>query len=267
MISAHRTMPSLRLALPLFVPTGLGMTDCAPGLGGLQSLICYWSGRLNEAVRYAEPGNEAVGRGRGTSTVWLAANQARALAALGRMAEAKAVIARAVEFRDRVEPDELDSFGGLCTFGTPRQLYYAADAFRWGGSDEAETTERYASDALDAYQNASEAEYAFSDEAGARCALAVARIRQGQIDGAAEALTTVLGLSAGCRIHGIVSSVNTSIASSLLSGATRGWSVSSPRPCMSSARNVWRFHGDKGGRSGEARWSIGLPAGIPAGRS
>jgi hypothetical protein len=174
---------------------------------GLQSLICYWSGRLDDSLRYAEQGVETAARNQGTSIVWLIASQARALAALGRMPEANAATARAADARDRVQPDELDSLGGLCTFTRPRQLYYAADTFRWGSSAEAESTERMALDALDAYQHASPADYAFSDEAGARCALAVARIERGQVDGAAEAMAPVLELPAGRRIHGIVSSV------------------------------------------------------------
>ena len=43
--------------------------------------------------------------------------------------------------------------------------------------------------------------------AGTRSALAVARVFQGQIDGATEALTPVLQLPAAQRIHGIVTSV------------------------------------------------------------
>ncbi|MGH4009327.1 MAG: hypothetical protein ACRDTH_14445, partial [Pseudonocardiaceae bacterium] len=49
---------------------------------GLQSLITYWSGRLEESVRYAQSGAEAAARSRGTAGVWLASNEARALAAL-----------------------------------------------------------------------------------------------------------------------------------------------------------------------------------------
>lgn len=175
---------------------------------GLQSMICYWAGRLDEAVRYAEQGSTIASRGRGTSSVWLLANRARASAALGRMADARTSIAEASESREHVQPDEMDDLGGLCTFARPRQLYYAADALRWGGVEDAASTEQQALEALDAYQNASEDEYAFSDEAGARCALAVARIELAEIDGAFEALAPVLQLPPARRIHGIVSSVN-----------------------------------------------------------
>ncbi len=90
---------------------------------GLQALITYRSGRLEESVRYAQSGAEAAARSHGTAGVWLASNEARALAALNRLDDAHAALARAADARDRVQPDELDGLGGLCTFSRPRQLY------------------------------------------------------------------------------------------------------------------------------------------------
>ncbi|MGH3885136.1 MAG: hypothetical protein ACRDSZ_00975 [Pseudonocardiaceae bacterium] len=116
-------------------------------------------------------------------------------------------MARAADARDRVQPDELDSLGGLCTFSRPHQLYYAADALSWGGQAEANRTERLASDALDAYGGAPAQDRAFGGVAGTRSALAVARVFRGEIDGAAEALAPVLELPVAQRIHGIVTSV------------------------------------------------------------
>ncbi|MGH3622993.1 MAG: hypothetical protein ACRDQ5_14560 [Sciscionella sp.] len=161
---------------------------------GLQALITYWSGRLHDSVRYTEQGAEAAARSRGTAAVWLAASQARSLAALGRISEAHAAIERATDAREHVRADELDEFGGLCTFNRPRQLYYAADALAWGGYDAAERTERLALDALDAYEQAAASDRAFGDEAGTRCALAIARIERGELDGAAHAMAPVLEL-------------------------------------------------------------------------
>ncbi|HSZ30831.1 MAG TPA: hypothetical protein VK784_13890 [Pseudonocardiaceae bacterium] len=172
----------------------------------LQSGITYWSGRLEDSVRYAQLGAEAAARSRGTASVWLASTEARSLAALNRLEDAHAALARATEARDRVEPDELDSFGGVCVFSRPRQLYLAADAFAWGGEAEANHTERLALEALDAYAGTPEEDRAFGTEAGARSALAVARVLLGEIDGAAEALTPVLELPPPKRIHGIVTS-------------------------------------------------------------
>ncbi|MGH3902179.1 MAG: hypothetical protein ACRDTA_28800 [Pseudonocardiaceae bacterium] len=123
---------------------------------GLQALITYWSGRLEDSVRYAQLGAEAAARSRGTAAIWLTSSEARSLAALNRLDDAHAALTQATEARDRMEPDELDSLGGLCTFNRPRQLYYAADALAWGGEAEANHTERLALEVLDAYAGAPE---------------------------------------------------------------------------------------------------------------
>ena len=174
---------------------------------GLQALITYWSGRLEDSVRYAQLGAEAAARSSGTAGIWLASSEARSLAALNRLEDAHVALDRATEARERLQPDELDRLGGLCTFSRPGQLYYAADALAWGGEAEASHTERLALEALDAYAGAPEEDRSFATEAGTRSALAVARVRLGEIDGAAEALTSVLELPPPKRIHGIVTSV------------------------------------------------------------
>ncbi|MBV9012698.1 MAG: hypothetical protein JO272_11735 [Pseudonocardiales bacterium] len=173
----------------------------------LQAGIAYWSGRLEDSVCYAQLGAEAAARSRGTASVWLASSEARSLAALNRLEDAHAALARATEARDRVEPDVLDSLGGLCMFSRPRQLYLAADALAWGGTAEANETERLALEALEAYAGAPDQDRAFGTEAGARSALSVARVMLGEIDGAAEALTPVFELPPPQRINGIVTSV------------------------------------------------------------
>ncbi|MBV9161383.1 MAG: hypothetical protein JO281_07500 [Pseudonocardiales bacterium] len=203
---------------------------------GLQSLITYWSGRLEDSVRYAQSGAEAAARSQGTAGVWLASNEARALAALHRLDDAHAALARAADARDRVQPDELDSLGGLCTFSRPRQLYYAADALTWGGQPEADRTERLALDALEAYAGAPAPDRAFGGVAGTRSALAIARVFHGEIDGAADALGPVLELPVAQRIHGVVTSVEhvrTALRSvenpgrevTELAGAIEGWTA------------------------------------------
>jgi hypothetical protein len=174
---------------------------------GLQAGIAYWSGRLADSVRYAEQGADAATRSRGSATVRLACCQARALAALGRIEEAHAAVDRATEARDLVQPDELDALGGLYWFSRPRQLYFAADALAWVDS-EADRTEHLAVEALNAYAVAPAQDRAFGDEAGTRCALALARVQRGQLDGAAEAIAPVLDLPPAQRIHGIVISVD-----------------------------------------------------------
>jgi hypothetical protein len=173
---------------------------------GLQAGIAYWSDRLTDSVRYAEQGAEAAAHSRGSATVRLVSSQARSLAALGRIEEAHAAVDRATEARNQVQPDELDALGGLYWFSRPRQLYFAADTLAWADS-EADHTERLALEALDAYAVAPAQDRAFGDEAGTRCALALARVQRAQIDGAAEAIAPVLDLPPAQRIHGIVTSV------------------------------------------------------------
>ncbi|MGH3833846.1 MAG: hypothetical protein ACRDRS_25975 [Pseudonocardiaceae bacterium] len=172
----------------------------------LQSGIAYWSGRLEDSVRYAQLGVEAAARSRGTASVWLASSEARSLAALGRLADARAALVGTTDAWDRVQPDELDSFGGVCTFSRSRQLYLAADAFACGGCAMASETERLALDALDAYTASPPEHRAFGMEAGARSALAVARVLRREIEGAAEALGPVFELPSAKR-NGIVASV------------------------------------------------------------
>ncbi len=64
--------------------------------------------------------------------------------------------------------------------------------------------ERLALEALDAYAAAPAQDRSFGHEANTRAALAVARVFQGEVDGAAEALASVLELLPAQRNHGIV---------------------------------------------------------------
>lgn len=172
---------------------------------GLQSMIAYWAGWPNEAVRYARLPAEKDRRNRGTASVWLPAQEARALAVLGEAEEADKAIRRATAARENVEPDDLDQLGGILTFTRPRQLYYEADARVWlPDGDVAETA---ALEAIAAYRSATPEDRSFSDEAGASADLSLARVNGGELEGAKEALQPVLNLSSEQRIGGILASV------------------------------------------------------------
>lgn len=173
---------------------------------GLQVNIAYWAGRWDDAMRYAQLGAEAADRSRGTAAVLLASGEARTLGALNRLEEAHAAVARAADARDRVQPDELDILGGLCNFIRPNQLNYAAEALSWGGAAEAGYAERFALESLNTYPAAIQGG-SFRNESTARCALAAARVAQGEVDGVADALGPVLALSAVQRDHTIVTAV------------------------------------------------------------
>jgi hypothetical protein len=175
---------------------------------GLQTLITYWAGRFDDSVRYARLGADAAQRSRGTAGVWLVSSEARSLAALNRIGEARAALTKATEAREHVQPDELDQLGSICTFSRPTQLYYAADAMAWGSATEAAEAEQLATEAIDALSSAPVADRGgYGNEEGAQCDLAVARLLRGELEGAAEAVTPVLELPRERRQQGIVRSV------------------------------------------------------------
>ncbi len=173
---------------------------------GLQALITYWDGRLNESVRYAQQGAQFAAQTTSTAAVWLPVSEARAWAALGNVPATRHAIERAEAAWENVRGDELDELGGICTFSRPRQLYYTADALAWLPA-EARQAQDYAAQAVTAYQDTSSPEWAFGDAAGSRCDLAVARIALGEIEGARDAIAPVLELPTEQRIRGIISSV------------------------------------------------------------
>jgi hypothetical protein len=175
-------------------------------LRGLQALVAYWAGRPGESVKYAQDGAQYALVGSGTASVWLPISEARAWAAQGNVIEARAAIERAEDARDHVTMDELDELGGLCSFSVPRQLYYAADALAWLPS-EADATALYATQAIEAYSDHEHPDWAFGDQAGSRTDLAIARVVQGEIEGAAESLAPVLDLPVPQRINGVMHSV------------------------------------------------------------
>ncbi|MDF5751098.1 hypothetical protein [Spongiactinospora sp. TRM90649] len=172
---------------------------------GLQSLICYWAGWPQEAARYAAGGAEFARRTSGTASVWLPAQEGRALAVLGDREGALAAIQRAKDAREAAGADDLDDLGGIMTFPGPRQIYYTADTLTWLPGDE-QRADQTAAEALAAYEAADPADRAFGDEAGARADQALARVQMSDLDGAAEALRPVLDLPMEMRNAGIVAS-------------------------------------------------------------
>lgn len=176
-------------------------------IAGLQSMIAYWARQPREALRHAQRGAPFAETARSTAGVWLAANEARAWAAVGNVDQAQAAISRADDAWTRVAPDDLDELGGIATFSRPRQLYYAADALAVLPTGTSEAVE-YADLAVQAYSDPMDPDYAFSDHAGSRCDLAIARLHDNDLDGATEAVAVVLDLPPQQRINGIVHSMN-----------------------------------------------------------
>jgi hypothetical protein len=172
---------------------------------GLQSLIAYWAGRPQEAVRYAQSGAEHAANVTGSVAAWLPASEARAWALMGMRDEAAEALGRAADRRAAYQPDDLDAIGGLLGFPAARQSYYAAGTWVYVPGEH-QRAQSEALSALDQFENGPADDRSFSDEAGARADLALARVHAEQIEGAQEALAPVLALGPERRIGGIVAS-------------------------------------------------------------
>ncbi|MDT5034436.1 MAG: hypothetical protein QOC94_4607 [Actinoplanes sp.] len=170
---------------------------------GLQSLIAYWAGRPQQAVRYARTGAEAATNLHGSVVGWLPALEARAWAVMSDRHEAEAALGAATDKRSGHQPDDLDAIGGILAFPAAKQSYYAAGAYVYLDGQQ-QQAEDEALNALDLYENGRPQDRSFSDEAGARAELALARVRGGQLDGARDALAPLLSLTPDRRIGGIV---------------------------------------------------------------
>ncbi|MGH3929464.1 MAG: hypothetical protein ACRDTF_05750, partial [Pseudonocardiaceae bacterium] len=174
---------------------------------GLQSLISYWARRHHDSIRYAQRGAAYAQRAGSTTTVWLHVSEACAWAALGNAEQARAGITCAEQAWDRVRFDELDEVGGIATFSRARLLHFAAGALI-SLPDESSAAENYARLAVAAYSDQTDPDWSFGGAAGSRAVLAIARIRHGEVDEAAEALAPVFGLPAEQRINGIVQTMS-----------------------------------------------------------
>jgi hypothetical protein len=172
---------------------------------GLQSLIAYWAGRPQEAVRYAQSGAEYAVTVTGSVAAWLPALEARAWAMMNMTDEAGDALGRANDRRMEHRPDDLDAIGGLLAFPQAKHRYYAAGTYVClDGEQERAQVEALA--ALDLFTHGRPEDRSFSDEAGARAELALARVNADEVDGAHEALAPVLALEPERRIGGIITS-------------------------------------------------------------
>jgi hypothetical protein len=174
---------------------------------GLQSLIAYWAGRPQEAVRYAQTGAEHAASVTGSVATWLPALEARAWAQMGMDPEARSATRRAIELRSNQESDDLDAIGGLLSFPQAKQSYYAAGTYVClADARDHARAQAEALTALDLFERGPQQDRSFSDEAGACAELALARVISGEIAGAKEALAPLLALEPERRIGGIITS-------------------------------------------------------------
>jgi hypothetical protein len=200
-----------------------------------QTIITYWAGQPHDAVRYAQSGVQFASAARNSTLVWLPSVEARAWACLGNAARARELVEHAERMRDQVRPDELDALGGVCIFDRSRQRYTAADTMALL-SEPTERCRRYCEEAVAAYQDTTAPDWSFVFQAGSHAALAITRIRMGELDGATEAMAWVFGLDAPQRTNLVIQSVqrvHSVLKSSRLAGS-----------CPEFAREIQVFAGD-----------------------
>src|SRR5947209_10285576 len=119
--------------------------------------------------------------------------------------EATEALGRAVDRRATQVPDDLDGIGGLLTFPEAKQSYYAAGAYVFLDGEQQRAQEA-AMSAIELFEQGLPGDRSFSDEAGARAELGLARVHSGDVEGARDALAPVLELAPERRIGGIVTS-------------------------------------------------------------
>ncbi|MBV1850873.1 hypothetical protein [Catellatospora tritici] len=174
---------------------------------GMQSLIAFWAGRPQEAVRFAESGAALAAETTGTVTCWLAGAQARAQAMLGAVEPTRLALVRADDLRERHASDDLDAVGGQLTFSPARQHCYAAQAYALL-PECAPQAAHEATRALALFGSGPAEQRSYRDEAAARCALALARVHTDEPDGARDALAPVLALDLPRRVTEVMVSVD-----------------------------------------------------------
>lgn len=170
---------------------------------GLKSLISYWANKPEDALHYARHGAAECPNLRGTASVWLPGLEARAAALLGDEETVRSANQRAESLRERVVPDDLDALGGLLTYPEVKQLYYTVEAEVLLGHGDAQIAAQ-AEEAVRGFSNPDDPAWAFGDQAGSHCNLALVRLYAGDLDGAAAAIRPVLDLPPALRNNGIV---------------------------------------------------------------
>jgi len=166
---------------------------------GVRALQSEWSGNPIAALKFVAEAEAQVVREQEPSTVaaWLAAIEARAHARMGvNRAAALAALGRAARHRDRIVeatggPNEFDRIGGILTFTQAKQLYYAGTTYRRIGNYPSAASNAQA--AIAAYEAGPIDQRSYGDESIAWLDLAIARAKgkEADLEGAAEALRTI----------------------------------------------------------------------------
>ncbi|CAO5170854.1 hypothetical protein FAIPA1_20461 [Frankia sp. AiPs1] len=163
-----------------------------------QAATAYWMKDFTRSIHYTDLAALDAERVRGSIAVLPFVQQARAYAAIGDTSRSRHALTRSHRIRDHVEPDDLDDIGGLMRFSLPEQLGIIAGTAAW--YPDPTESERAAHDAVTAYQDAPYIDRSHNSEAIARADLAIARVRLHALDGAEDALRSVLSIPESHRV-------------------------------------------------------------------
>jgi tetratricopeptide (TPR) repeat protein len=179
------------------------IVDHGPLMGwarGTQALAAIWDERYADAAQHAENGLDHVPDG--TGAVRLYAISARALAATGDHAPARAAIKAAEKARANADHDGLhDGIAGEFSFDESKLRYY--DALSLLDSEDPAQAEQAAVAAVRLYRAIPARARSYGCEALACVQLAKAHLMSNDVDGAANALRSVIKLDPQRRISSL----------------------------------------------------------------
>lgn len=169
---------------------------------GTQSLIAYWDDRPKDTVELASDGWHYIPE-TGTARVRLAAIEARAQARLRDKRATENALERVVQAREEVSGD--DQPGGLLAFPVAKQTFYSATARLWLG-DHASLVkaEQAAAEAVELYQEDPPEHRRIGELSLARLDLALARLSQENLEGAAAEVQDVLAIVSRRRTDSVI---------------------------------------------------------------
>ncbi|MEU8895533.1 XRE family transcriptional regulator [Nocardia sp. NPDC048505] len=164
---------------------------------GMHALIEYWSDRPRRGVLLAQSGHEYADSA--TAKVRLLNIEARIWSMIGSPVDTHRCIQAAEQAREMAATDDLhDEVGGVFGFPDAKAQYYAGATYIHLG--EAEPALAATQHAIELYAGGPSEKRSYGAEALARVDNAAAHLINGSLDGAAEALHPVLGLSEDRRI-------------------------------------------------------------------
>ncbi|MGW2080601.1 helix-turn-helix domain-containing protein [Streptomyces sp. NPDC001939] len=180
-----------------------GDAELAAWAAGTKSLIARFQGDYGQALEFVRDGYQWVGSGHGTGETRLRCGEAQCLANLGGSRAANKALDAAKLAREKIRRE--DSLGGLFGFSQAKQSYYAGSSLIWlEGGHDAERAAREATEAIELWKSGPAEERSFDDERLAHIYLATARVQLDDVEGAADALVSVLSLPVEDQISWIV---------------------------------------------------------------